>query len=123
MDWRVTLISEIFTGIILPEIFVRKIFLNQDDMQRMHAQALQNPLYEALWKKVEAFSPTSLEFAPLSSFLRPGLSKNEVSLAYYNAIDKKIRIYHGTTELYAFSNLIFESANAYQIKMLRLNKD
>lgn len=88
--------------------------LNQKDMQRLHARALQNPMYEALWKKLEDRSSTSLEFVPMTKFLRPGRSKNDVSPAHYDGGSKKIEIYQGMSERNAFEALIFESVNAIQ---------
>ena len=117
LDLRIALVAQIVT-IGISKVITSKTPLNQRDMQRLHARALQNPLYEALWKKVEVSSPTTLEFLPLSAFLGPGISKNNVSPCYW--IPGKIAICRWLTERDAFQGLIFESVNAFQSN--RFNK-
>jgi len=116
IDLRITLIAEI--AIYSPLIIAAIAPLNRMDMQRLHAKALKNPLYEVLWKKAEASSKIDLEFSSLSLFLRPGMSEKDISLATYCYSPifgvRQICIYQGLSERMAMEALIFETANAFQ---------
>jgi hypothetical protein len=103
-DWRIMLVS----GLALSP---SSSFLNEQDLKNLQQKALKNPLYQTLWKKATAISPTELTCASLSDFLRQGMTAKDVSKAYHE--DGKITIYRGMSSRHAFEALIFESVNAF----------
>jgi hypothetical protein len=105
----------VLTGLLLTPLAIAWATpLNQWDMQRLLKKALQNPLFAELWQKTQSARPIKPSFQPIKKFLRPGLTKDQVSLALFHWWLNTISIYEGVSEGRALQWLIFESANAYQ---------
>lgn len=90
--------------------------LKKHDINRIHARALQNPLYAHAWKEVNKEKPLSIEAHPITEFIPKRLTvKDQYSTAMYSHTGNthRIAIWHCKNEDDSLESLVFETMNAW----------